>query len=235
MSKTILVIGASSGYGKGVADHLQSLGHRVLRASRSECLIMDVMSDDSVRDAFETIAPFDLDAVVYSAGLAIDKLTVEEGNPSDWNTVFQTNTVGLMRVAKAAMPHLKKSQGNLIAIGSIAAFISYVGGADYCASKAAANSIMKTLRYELLGTGVRTTSVEIGLGNTNFQFNRYAGDQQKAVRHYGDIRQIEPSDLGALVEHILELPKYLNIDEIVFKPIDQANHGVIAGGKNAAF
>lgn len=220
----ICVIGGTSGYGQGIAELLAAQGHHVIAAGRSsETDPVDVRDDDDVRCFFKD--RWDFDAVIYSAGLAIGKDHVSQKAPEDFRRVFETNTLGLLNVARYCLPGLKKTQGHLIHIGSIAAYLNYPGGADYCGSKSASNSIMKTLRYELLGTGVRSVSLEVGLGATNFQRNRYNGDASKMTAHTGLIRQLEPSDLAELVAFILSAPPHVNFDEVIFKPIDQASHG----------
>lgn len=224
--KNVLVIGGTSGYGAGIASHLAKLGHRVFVASRRTLPSLDVTDKSSVEACFDHLKKtgFEVDVVVYSAGLAVGKDDVKD--KADLDTVFDTNTKGLLYALKSSFPALESTSGHFIHLGSIAAFLNYKGGADYCASKAASNSIMKTIRHEWLGTGIRTTSLEIGLGNTNFMKNRYDGDMEKAKKHYGTIRQIEPEDLGEMVSYILNLPDRLNVDEVILKPIDQASHGV---------
>lgn len=237
MSKNIVIIGASSGYGRGIASVLSKVeGYDVLTGSRTHPLLdishmhVDVSDEKSIFDfQLNAIKHFrKIDAVIYSAGIAIDKQPLEKGNTANWDRVFQVNTLGMMQMAAGFIPALKQSKGHFIYIGSIASFTHYVGGSDYCASKAASTSILRTLRYELLGTGIRTVSIEPGLGDTNFQRNRYNGDMEKAKSHYGNIKQLQPEDIGNIVQYILSLPPHVNVDEIVIKPIGQANHGVLS-------
>ncbi|WP_257285170.1 SDR family oxidoreductase [Endozoicomonas sp. SESOKO1] len=226
-SKKVLVIGGTSGYGEGIAHVLSCAGHRVIAVGRSSELSLDITDRDQVKafftEVFSPDKPFD--AVIYSAGLAIGKLPLHEKAAEDVAKVFETNTLGLAYVAKWAYPHLVKTQGHFIHMGSIAAYLNYTGGADYCASKSASNTIMKTLRHEWLGSGIRTTSMEIGLGNTNFQKNRYQGDSEKALKHTDGVRQLEPDEVGEFISYLLDAPDCMNFDEIILKPIDQASHG----------
>ena len=216
-----LIIGASSGYGKGIANTLECNGWQVIRASRT-INGFDVTDEKSVASFFELGNKFD--AIVYSAGIAIDNQTVESGGYHNWLRVFQTNALGIMLVAKYGMIHLNPS-GTFIQIGSIAYAFSYKGGIDYCASKAAANSIMKGLREEYFGTTKRIVSIEPGLGDTNFQLARYNGNIDKAKSHYGNIQQLLPCDLGSTVLHVLTSPPHVNYDLIVVKPTEQLTHG----------
>jgi NADP-dependent 3-hydroxy acid dehydrogenase YdfG len=225
MTKNAIVFGGTSGYGKGIAEYLTSKGWVVTGVGSAIC---DVREPDSVKDFFESVQCncVNLDAVIFSSGKAIGKDYVSDKNPEHFRDVFAVNTIGLLNVLKYSFPCLLKRGGSFVHIGSIAHELSYVGGADYCASKSASNTIMKTIRKEWLGTGIRTTSFEVGLGNTNFQANRYKGDSEKAALHTNGVRQIEPLDLGSAVHWVLEAPDYLNFDEVVLKPIDQASHGI---------
>lgn len=223
----VLVIGGTSGYGAGIVQYLKEhTDWEIVPASRKHFEnTIDVKSIISVNSFFRGEEdPFDI--VVYSAGLAHGNDHLKDKNLLDFKEVFEINTIGLGNVLKAAYTHLEETQGHFIHIGSIAAYFTYAGAIDYCASKSASNSLMKGIRYEWLGTGIRTTSIEIGLGNTDFQNRRYKGDREKAARHFDGVRQIEPYDLGRVVKHIIDLPEYLNVDEIILKPIDQVTHGV---------
>jgi 3-hydroxy acid dehydrogenase/malonic semialdehyde reductase len=231
-----LVIGASSGYGAGIAAALAAAGYMVISAARRyngadpQHLHVDVTDVGSVDALFDTLDQLvgTLDVVVYSAGVARGLRTVEQGEPREYAQVFNTNAVGLYHVARRAVPMLKPRRGYLLHIGSIATTLAYEGGADYCASKAAATTIVRTLRAELLGTGVRTTSIEPGLGDTNFQMARYDGDEDRARKHYAGIRQLSPADLGETVLWLVSRPAHINIDEITIKPLDQLTHGKTA-------
>lgn len=234
-----LVVGASSGYGLACALALRQAGMRVLGASRRELpgadawIPCDVTDDAAVEHAMNLVRAETrgkLAAVVYSAGVAIGNSHVAHGNPDSWRTVFETNVLGLMRIARLAKPMLENCEGRapaFVHIGSIAFQFTYEGGVDYCASKAAANSVMRGLRLEWLGTGIRVVTVEPGLGRTNFQLTRYAGDEDRARKHYEGITQLEPMDVASAVLYAVQAPSRVNVDEIIIKPTDQATHGKV--------
>lgn len=222
--KRVIVIGGTSGYGQGIVDHLTGKGYEVYAFGRTSEPHIDVRNEASIKTVLETIGSFDV--MVYASGLAIGKDYVSDKSTDEVQEVFEVNTIGLIKVLKHSFKPLLKSKGSFITIGSIAHELSYVGGADYCASKSASNTVMKTIRKEWLGTGIRTTSIEAGLGNTQFQYRRYNNDFEKVSQHVKGLKLIEPSDMGELVEHIIKMPVHLNIDEIVFKPIQQGSHGI---------
>lgn len=239
--KKALVIGASSGYGAGIAQALLGAGYAVIHAARSyagadaQHLHVDVTDAASVNSLFEQVKTLlgDLDVVVYSAGVARGLRPIGDAIRAEYERVFKTNTLGLYQAAKCAVPLLRKRSGHFLHIGSIANELAYEGGGDYCASKAAASTIMRTLRAELLGSGIHTTSIEPGLGDTAFQLNRYDGDEAAAAKHYVGIQQLTPWDLGETVLWLVSRPHHVNIDELVIKPLDQLTHGrTVASGKN---
>jgi 3-hydroxy acid dehydrogenase / malonic semialdehyde reductase len=217
-----VVIGGTSGYGKGAADALKAAGWAVTVASRSVEPECDVREPWFVERLAQDGGP--VDAVIYSAGIAIGLEPIAKGDDDAWQDVFQTNTLGLLRALRAFTPKLNPG-GIFIHIGSIANNLTYVGGADYCASKAAASSIMRTARLELLGAGIRTCSIEPGLGRTNFQRARFPGEPERAAAVNAGLRVIQPEDMGRLVLFVIDSPPHLNFDEIVIKPLDQATHG----------
>jgi NADP-dependent 3-hydroxy acid dehydrogenase YdfG len=225
-SPIALVFGGTSGFGKGIAEELNSRGYITLALSRrNEC---DVRRREDLEYVRDVVGDRELAVVVYSAGLAVGRELVENGDSEGWRQVFETNVLGLLNVAQLTIPKLRESGGHLISIGSIAHEVAYAGAADYCASKAAQRKVMETLRFELLGSGIRQTQIEVGLGDTNFQAARYKGDMEKAALHYGSIRQLTPDDLGRTVGWILDQPAHVNLDSITLKPLDQAHHGHLA-------
>ena len=224
----MIVFGGTSGYGEGIVRSLAAAypDHDVVAASRRTGV--DVRDPDAIARLFDSLRGRTISAIVYSAGLAIGRDHIEQGDPANWAQVFETNALGLMAVAKHSIHFLRETGGHLISLGSIASEIAYEGAADYCASKVAQARIMQTLRFELLGSGIHLSSLELGLGDTDFQKNRYQGDMAKAAAHYRNIRQLQPEDVGDLVVWLLSRPDHVNFDSIVLKPLDQAHHGKLA-------
>ena len=220
--KTALVIGGSSGYGKGVVDALGADDWTVHAASRTSEPPCDVRNGWYFDELARDLEP--MDAVVYSAGIAKGLNTIHDGDGEDWDDVFQTNVIGLLRTLRTFQDKVNRG-GIFIHIGSIANNLAYVGGSDYCASKAAASSIMRTLRLELLGKEIRTCSIEPGLGNTQFQLRRFNYDEERAEKVNAGLRVLQPEDMGRLVKFVIDSPPHINFDEIVVKPLDQASHG----------
>lgn len=160
--KTAIVIGGSGGYGKGVFEELKAR-HRAISLSLSTEPAMDATNEYNVRANFDKIP--EIDIVVYCAGIAIGNKHVVDKDINDSRKVFEVNTIGLLNVLKASYKKLKESKGIFIYVGTIASEFTYEGGADYCASKTASTVIMKTIRKEWLGTGIRTCIIEPALYN----------------------------------------------------------------------
>tara|TARA_R110001592_G_scaffold27824_1_gene103133 strand:+ start:8773 stop:9477 length:705 start_codon:yes stop_codon:yes gene_type:complete len=233
IKKKVLVIGGTSGYGLGIVDVLNKKGFNAIPLGTTSMPKVDVTDTYSIEELFKTQK--NIDSIVYASGIAIGKNYVSEKSVVDMEKVIQVNTIGLLKALKYSYKYLLKSKGNFIYIGSIASELSYVGGADYCASKSASTTIMKTIRKEWLGTGIRTCTIEAGLGNTDFQKRRYNGDFEKAKKHSQGIKLIQPEDMGNLVYSIMKLPNHLNMDEVIFKPLDQASHGISVNNLKTQF
>ena len=224
INKKVLVIGGTSGFGLGIVKILNKNGYNAIGLGTTSSPKVDVIDSNSLKELFNKQT--NIHSVVYAAGIAIGKNYVSDKSIIEMEKVIQVNTIGLLKTLRYSYDSLLKSKGNFIYIGSIASQLSYVGGADYCGSKAASTTIMETIRKEWLGTGIKTSTIESGLGNTNFLERRYNGDKAKAKLHHQGIKAIEPNDMGELVLSILSLPEHLNMDEVVFKPIDFASHGI---------
>src|SRR4029077_10220801 len=108
-----------------------------------------------------------LHVLINNAGGALGLDPVLEGKDEDWETMLQTNVLGLLRMTRAALPLMPHHAGaSVLNIGSYAARVAYEGGSAYCAAKAGELQISRTLRLELSGTGIRVSSIDPGLART---------------------------------------------------------------------
>ena len=180
--EVVWITGASSGIGKFMAYQWAQLGFRlVLSARRKELLdkiaddilqiygveayvvVCDVMDETCIENAvLQMIQHFGrLDIVIANAGFGVFG-SVEKLTAKDWNRQLQGNVTGLALTVKYALPHLKENKGRIGLVGSIAAYLPNPNLGAYGASKAAVNSIGKTLQVELMGTGVSCTTLHPG-------------------------------------------------------------------------
>jgi NADP-dependent 3-hydroxy acid dehydrogenase YdfG len=237
-SKTAVVTGGSSGFGAAIARRLAGEGFRVIVGARRLPLLealaveigglalpLDVTDAASVAAFAEGVrreAPA-LHLLVNNAGGAHGMETVAEAVDEKWETMFETNVLGVLRVTRALLPLLLASgDGHVVDIGSTAGFETYPGGAGYTASKHGLRAVVHTLRLELLGKPIRVTEVSPGLVETEFSLVRFAGDTERARKVYEGMEPLTPGDIAECVRWVCSLPSRLDIDEIVVRPRDQA-------------
>ena len=250
-NKWVLITGASSGFGAAAAlafaaegcrlllgarrlDRLQKVAEHAMRngAAAAEVHALDVSLTQSV-DTFagwareKTGVPGDseggLHVLINNAGGAQGLDTVAEGKDADWEAMVQSNLLGVLRMTRAALPLIPKDAGSsIINIGSIAGHIAYEGGAAYCAVKAGELQITRALRLELNGTGVRVSTVDPGLAETEFSLVRFKGDSVRAGKVYEGMHPLVAEDIADILVWIASRPAHVNIDELLVKPVDQA-------------
>jgi serine 3-dehydrogenase len=135
-----------------------------------------------------------------------------------------TNVKGLLYVTRAVLPGMvERRRGHVINIGSVAGHEVYPGGAVYCATKHAVDAITRGMRMDLLGTGVRVSTVDPGMVETEFSIVRFGGDEERAKRVYAGMTPLTPDDVAETVLWCATRPPHVNIDEIILKPTDQAS------------
>jgi 3-hydroxy acid dehydrogenase / malonic semialdehyde reductase len=245
MTLHAVVTGATAGIGKACASALATAGYRLsLGARRTErftaaqkkgalCLPLDVTDQPSI-DAFlqQAVATNGaIDVLVNNAGLARGVEKIAEGTGEAWREMIETNVLGLLEVTRRVLPDmLARKRGHIVVIGSIAGHKAYAGGSVYCASKRALQPICEAIRMETLGTGVRVTSVDPGLVETEFSLVRFKGDQERAAKVYADTRPLRAEDVAECVVFAVSRPAHVNIDSMLVMPTDQAGPGQIHRG-----
>lgn len=164
-----------------------------------------------------------LDVLINNAGGAHGVDPVAQAKDEDWEAMFQSNVLGLLRVTRAALPLMVNNPGStIINIGSVAGHVAYEGGAAYCAAKAGELQITRALRLELNGTGIRISTIDPGLAETEFSLVRFKGDAARAKKVYEGMQPLRPEDIAEIMVWIASRPPHVNIDELLVKPVDQA-------------
>lgn len=241
MSLTILITGATAGFGEAMARRFVRDGHRVIaagrRADRLGALAQDLGSAVlafplDVTDAAATAAlPGCLpekwravDVLVNNAGLALGTAPAFEASLEDWDTMVATNVTGLIRLTHAVLPGMvARDQGHIVNISSSAATYPYPGGNVYGATKAFVTQFSLGLKADLVGTGVRVTDLEPGLaGGSEFSKVRYGGDAEKAVAVYAGTTPLSPEDIAEAAAWVIGLPRHVNINRMEMMPTCQA-------------
>ena len=251
-SGTVLITGASAGIGAACArafaaagarlvltarrrERLDALAAELREAAGTEChpLALDVRDRDGVRSALAGLPPewAAVDVLVNNAGLARGTEGVQAGDPAEWDEVVQTNVNGLLYVTRAVTPGMvERGRGHVINLGSVAGHEVYPGGAVYCATKHAVGAITKGLRMDLLGTGIRVSTVDPGLVETEFSVVRFKGDRERAEKVYRDMTPLTADDIADTVLWVATRPPHVNVDEVIIKPTDQASATLVHRG-----
>jgi NADP-dependent 3-hydroxy acid dehydrogenase YdfG len=162
--------------------------------------------------------------LINNAGLALGRDLFQDAELDDWETMMQTNVMGLMYVTKAIIPLMKTAkQGHIINIGSIAGKEVYERGNGYCASKAAVDSLSKAMRIDLLAEGIKVTAIHPGAAETEFSKVRFKGDEQKASAIYQGYKPLSAEDVAEVVYYTTTLPEHVCINDLVLTCTAQAN------------
>jgi 3-hydroxy acid dehydrogenase/malonic semialdehyde reductase len=239
MSLTILVTGATAGFGRAIAQRLVADGHRVIatgrRAERLDALAAELgdallpfqldVTDETAVAALPDSLPEDwrtIDVLVANAGLALGLSPAWTAEIADWQRMVATNIGGVIGVTRALLPGMvERDSGYVITIGSIAGSYPYPGGHVYGATKAFVAQFVRNLKADLVGTGVRTTNIEPGLvGGSEFS-NVRLGDDEKAAAIYRNADPLLPEDIAETVAWVIGLPKRVNINRVEMMPTTQ--------------
>ncbi|WP_394270962.1 SDR family NAD(P)-dependent oxidoreductase [Qipengyuania sp.] len=236
--KTALVTGATAGIGAAAVRTLVAAGWRCIatgrRAERLEALVAELGSDKvhpAVFDVRDTAAmeaaiarlPEDfsgIDLLVNNAGLAQGLGPAQEASLDAWRTMIDTNVTAMVTITRTLLPTLVARKGAIIAIGSVAGSYVYPGANVYAGTKAFANHFTLALRADLHGTGVRVTSIEPGMVETEFTLVR-TGSQDASDALYSGFQPMTAEDIAETIRWIAELPPHLNVNRIELMPVDQ--------------
>lgn len=246
MARTVLVTGASSGIGRACVRAFAAAGDRlILLARRSErleqlatelavahgtestCIALDVRDRAAVAAALDPAslgaAWSDVDVLVNGAGLAAGQEPLPGGDPDDWDRMLDTNVKGTLWVTRAVVPGMvSRGRGHVINLGSVAGRETYPAGAVYCASKSALDSITRGLRMDVIGSGVRVSTVDPGLVETEFSVVRFAGDEQRAADVYAGMTPLTPEDVAESIVWVADRPAHVVVADMVLFPVAQA-------------
>ncbi|MGN6729647.1 MAG: SDR family NAD(P)-dependent oxidoreductase [Rhodanobacteraceae bacterium] len=244
MSKTVLVTGASSGFGAAIAALFAQSDWRVIacarRADRLQHLVerfgdqrvhvaaFDIRDESAMRSALAALpADFrDIDLLVNNAGLALGTKPAQECDLAQWRQMIDTNVTALVTLTRLLLPALIERRGAIVNISSISGTYPYFGGNVYGATKAFVTQFSLGLRTDLHGKGVRVTSVEPGMAETEFTLVRTGGDQAASDKLYGGAHPITGEDIAQTVWWIANLPPHLNINRIEVMPVSQSAAGL---------
>ena len=239
--KTILITGATAGFGEAAARKFVAGGWNAIgtgrRADRLKALqkelgdsFLPLEIDMRDREALESLARLEapwgeIDLLLNNAGLAPPTDPLPETQWDRIEQVIDTNVTGLVALTRALMPKLVERKGQIINLSSVAATYPYKGGAVYAGTKAFVRQFSLDLRSDLAGTGVRVTSVEPGMAETEFTIVRTGGDKEASNNLYAGMKPMTSDDLADLFWWLANLPSHLNINTVELMPVSQSFAG----------
>jgi 3-hydroxy acid dehydrogenase / malonic semialdehyde reductase len=242
--RTALVTGASSGIGSSTARALAQAGARLAlgarRVDKLEALTselpgdhlaaeLDVTDAESAAAFVEQAASFlgRIDILVNNAGLALGRVTIQDGNDEDDRTMLETNVLGLVRMTRLVLPHMEDGAGHVVNLGSWAGHEAYPMGGLYVGSKTAVKALTEVMRKELVGR-IKVSTVDPGMvGDTEFSDVRFGGDAEKKSSVYSGVDYLTPDDIAECILWVVTRPRYMVVDEMVVKPLQQASQDAI--------
>ncbi len=245
MEKIVFITGATAGIGEACAykyaengfklilsarrkEKLEKLAHELNQKYKAAVLplVLDVRDRDAVKAVVSGLPDEwqDIDILVNNAGLALGLNPIHEGLEDDWDTMIDTNIKGLLYMARAIAPGMvKRGEGHIINIGSIAGKEVYPKGNVYSATKHAVDALTKGMRLDLVEHGIRVSQVAPGAVETEFSMVRFKGDHDRAGKVYKGYTPLLAEDIAEAVYFVSSLPPRVNVNDIVVMPADQAN------------
>jgi serine 3-dehydrogenase len=243
MTSTILITGATAGIGAAAARRFAAAGWKIVatgrRRERLEALVaelgeelvhpvvLDIRDEAAIVAAVESLPPdfAGVGVLLNNAGLALGSAPAQEGDIGEWRTVIETNIIGLVAITRALLPRLIERKGAILNLASVAATYPYRGGNIYGASKAFVRQFSLNLRADLHGTGVRVTSIEPGMVETEFTIVRTGGDAEASEALYRGMDPMTAEDIAETLYWVASRPPHLNINAIELMPASQSFAG----------
>jgi len=241
MTRTCLITGATAGFGAAIARRMVAEGWKVVITGRRQerldalavelggpevahTLCFDIRDEAATSSALASLPPaFSvIDALVNNAGLALGTGPIQECDLADWKVMIDTNVTGLVTITRLLIDRLIAQKALIVNLASIASNWPYPGGNVYAGTKAFVRQFSLNIRSDLFGTGVRVTSVEPGLCESEFTLVRTGGDQEAYDKLYAGADPIRPEDIAETVAWLAALPPHMNINSIEIMPVSQS-------------
>jgi serine 3-dehydrogenase len=235
-----MITGATSGFGAATARRFAKAGWRIIatgrRADRLKKLADELGADKVFASSFDMRKPEaieaalaglpasfrNIDLLINNAGLALGTAPAQKASLEQWNQMIETNVIGLVTITHRLLPTLIAQKGAIINISSVAASYPYPGGNVYGGTKAFVTQFSLGLRSDLHGTGVRVTSVEPGMAETEFTVVRTSGNQEASDKMYKGANPMTAEEVAETLFWIASLPPHMNINRIELMPVSQS-------------
>lgn len=248
--QTIFITGATAGIGKATATLLAREGVRLILTGRREALLKELagnlktpahplvldMRDRAAIAALQHSLPEEfraIDVLVNNAGLALGLESADQANLEDWETMVETNILGLIAITRAVLPGMKaRGRGHVVNLSSIAGTYPYPGGNVYGATKAFVTQFSLNLRADLLGTPIRVTNIEPGMVETEFSNVRFKGNEARADAVYAGAQPLRAEDIAESIRWAIAQPPHVNVNRIELMATCQAPGGPVVHRTN---
>lgn len=242
--KTILITGASSGFGEATAKLLAADGHQLILLARrkdrlerlakdlnvpTHIVAVDITDKKAVLEALKYLPKKlqEIDVLINNAGLARGFEPAFDAVLEDWEEMVETNIKGLLYLTHPILKQMKdRNVGHIINIGSVAGHAPYKGGNVYGSTKAFVKQLSRNLRADLVGTNIHITNIEPGMAETEFSEVRFKGDTEKAKSIYKGMNALTAQDIAETIQWIINRPDHVNIDNLEIMPMDQTWGGL---------
>lgn len=247
--KIVLITGASSGIGKSCAEKFADLKTKLIITARRKDKIeklaqelsqkkniqilpfkLDVRNFEEVKSFYDSLPAEwkSIDILINNAGLARGLDKFYEGKIEDWEEMIDTNIKGLLYVSRVVVPQMvERETGHIINIGSTAGHEPYPMGNVYVATKFAVKALSQSFRIDLLEKGIKVTSIDPGMVETEFSKVRFHGDEDRAKKVYDGLQPLTPDDVADAVIYAATRPKHVNINQIILTPLAQASSNFV--------
>lgn len=249
MANIILITGATAGFGKATAIKFAAAGWNIIITGRRKerlesleknlkstynidvlSLCFDVRNLEEVKSAINSLEEKwqAIDVLINNAGLAAGKGPIQEGLYDDWEQMIDTNVKGLLYMTREIAPlMIKRNQGHIINVASLAGWEAYGGGNVYCGTKHAVRAISRGARIDLVQHNIKVSVVSPGAADTEFSLVRFKWDKDKADSVYEGFQPLQAEDIANSIYFMATQPAHVNIEEIFILPTAQATSNVI--------
>lgn len=237
--KVVIITGANSGIGAGIAIHFAKIGYKklVLLARREDklnevankcrregiegvrvlILAKDLLKEESAQEAINaTMEEFGrLDIVICNAGMSQAHTSIRNKSTAEFRQTLDLNLFAPFFMSRAALPHLEKTKGNILFISSALGTRPMWGMSDYCTSKAGLDHFCRTLASEEVKNGIRANILAPGVIATEF-FTNGKNDQESLDKVREEMKSFSPLDRIGEVEEMASLAAFLVSDQNQF-------------------
>lgn len=245
--RIVLITGATSGIGEATArllaknnfelilcgrrkDRLAALQLELSGHTEVTTLSFEVRNQQEVQRSIASLPQRwkSVDILINNAGNAHGFDPIQSGKIEDWDAMMDINVKGLLYVSREIIPGMTERQsGHIINLGSIAGKEVYPNGNVYCASKFAVDALTRGMRMDLNVFGIKVTSINPGLVETEFALVRFKGDEQKAATVYKGIEPLKGEDIADIILYTLTSPAHVVLADITVFPTAQGSSTIV--------